>query len=144
MLTEILSLTARLRPPPAPACSVLGKADDGGRCAPRCRQKQRTQRPGTTNRQARLLLYTRQPLYHCPRRPKQRSWLHNPPGIGELSIEIGGAPWNDRGYSRKCPRTGVDGIGSMPARISRYYSTPIACLPAANQIKSNGPRSWLP
>src|SRR4051812_20040831 len=112
MLTEILSLTARLRPPPAPACSVLGKADDGGRCAPRCRQKQRTQRPGKINRPARLLLYTRKPHYDCPRRPKQRSWLHSPPGTGEMSIESGGASWKGSGYSRKCPRTGADGIGS--------------------------------
>src|SRR4051794_33381556 len=61
------------------------------------------------------------------------------PESGKYRLKAEGHQWNDRRYSRRCPRTGVGGIGSMPARISRYYSTPIACVPAAKRIKSNGP-----
>src|SRR3954463_7452598 len=54
----------------------------------------------------------------------------------DMSIESGGTSWNDRGYSRKCPRTGADGIGSIPARSSRSYSTPTACPPDAGPTTS--------
>jgi hypothetical protein len=90
MVADVLSLIARLRAAPAPACGTLGQMQQTTTaevCLDERKSSSFPRRKCSQPAEFECLLRTRCAMYRCPRRPKGRSWLTIHPESGESRLK---------------------------------------------------------